>query len=509
MYDWQGERELLAVAEGRAVVCSCSTRGRHDTYIAGYIQSPLRCEVNTDLPVITLVVGVAVGRTVLNPRRAAVASRVTDYIQQGDACLGSGQLVALGYITHHEGAKRIGLYGVTFLLQRNADSAKSIIAVGLRLYMIDREPNVAVLTLIVELEDGAVGGVVHAVAYGDLATALRYAVQALRGIVVVVVILIRLRLELVTAVVVEQRVAQGVTDRTVLLFAVELEALLHVRIDAVHAQALLTVAVLLHAVQQLLEEHLNRRAVDAVIHGIVMHAVVLVYYIVRLQRSVGQVESLVTRTGSKQGSITECRRLNDLVLDGVQIDRILTRLRVGMDDNALFLEQGVRSTDGLKRPWATGVTWATCPNLVRYLLLERITAQVIGVVNEAGHVIALELQHELQAVAEVVRTQAESCRQVALVYTAGYTAHEAHLSQVVEPYAIQRLGQSKRFFPVLHAQYTISFESVSGFEDTQRISLVLVQSQLECSVGSRLQRCAVAQHSVAVEGEHCTGYRDR
>ena len=86
--------------------------------------------------------------------------------------------------------------------------------------MVDGQPYVAVLALLVQLVGGVVGRVVHAVAHRHGAAALRHAVQALRGVVVVVVVLVGLRLKLVAAVVVEEGVTHRVVHRAVLLLGI-------------------------------------------------------------------------------------------------------------------------------------------------------------------------------------------------------------------------------------------------------------------------------------------------
>ena len=407
-------------------------------------------------------------------------------------------------VTCHVAAEGIGLYGVAFLLQRQTDGCQGILAIGLRLDIIHSQPYIAVLTLAVQLVGGVVGGVMHAVAYGHLAAAQRYAVQALRGVVVVVVVLVRLRLKLITAVVVEHRIAHRVTDRAVLLLGVEVDFLLDGRIQAAGVHRRFAVAVLLQSVQQLLEVYLHRRAVDAVIYGVVMHAVVPAHRIDGLQRSVRQVEGLAACARGKQCGVTLRRGLYNLVLNREQIHLKLTRLRIGMDSDAFLLQQGVRCAH-----YAVGLKLvAKLIYAMLHLLHHRVAAQVIRVVHEVRYVVALELQHELQVIAEVVRTEAEGFGQVALVDTAGYTADEAHLGLVVEPYAVQRLGQGKRVCPFLYVQDSFALKHVSRLEDMQCVGLTLAQRQLEITVRTRHQRYAVAQHRVAVEREHRPGYGD-
>ena len=126
--------------------------------------------------------------------------------------------------------------------------------------------------------------------------------------------------------------------------------------------------------------------------------------------------------------------------------------------------------------------------------------------HKVGHIVALQLQHELHVVAYIVGTQAESLGQVTLVDTAGYTADEAHLGHVVEPHAIQRLGQGKGVGSLLHMQDALALEGMAGLEDTQRVGLALGERQLEGTVRAGLQGRAAAQQRVAVQREHGARY---
>ena len=120
VYDRHGEGELLAIGEVGAVVRTCSFGCGNGTDIVGHVQSPGGCQVHTGFPVVTLVVGIGIGGTVLYPCRTAVAARVAHDIQQGDTGFGGGQLVALCYIAQHIGAEGVGLHRVTLVFQCNA-----------------------------------------------------------------------------------------------------------------------------------------------------------------------------------------------------------------------------------------------------------------------------------------------------------------------------------------------------------------------------------------------------
>ena len=71
----------------------------------------------------------------------------------------------------------------------------------------------------------------------------------------------------------------------------------------------------------------------------------------------------------------------------------------------------------------------------------RVAGQVIRIVDHVGSIIALEHQHELQIIAQVVRSQAQGGRQFLLVDTTGYTTDKTHFRTVIEPHAVQRLDE--------------------------------------------------------------------
>ena len=127
--------------------------------------------------------------------------------------------------------------------------------------------------------------------------------------------------------------------------------------------------------------------------------------------------------------------------------------------------------------------------------------------HEVGGVVALHLQDQLQVVAQVVLAHAEGLGQVALVVTACYTAHQTHFRQVVEPYTVQRLGQSKRVFALLYLQDTVALERMSGLDDLQRVGLRHRHDDGEVAVHTRLERSAAAEDGVAVQEEHRIGHR--
>ena len=106
-------------------------------------------------------------------------------------------------------------------------------------------------------------------------------------------------------------------------------------------------------------------------------------------------------------------------------------------------------------------------------LLHGVARQVVGVMHEMRRIVALELQHQLQVIAQVVGTNTESALQVALVYATGYTTDQSYLGLVVETHAVQRFVQREGLLAILYTQDTLALEGMSGLEDLQGIRLTL------------------------------------
>ena len=73
--------------------------------------------------------------------------------------------------------------------------------------------------------------------------------------------------------------------------------------------------------------------------------------------------------------------------------------------------------------------------------MERVACQVIGVVDDMSCIVALELQNQLQVVAQIVLTQTETVLERFLVVTAGHATQEAHFGRVVETHTVQRFDE--------------------------------------------------------------------
>ena len=211
------------------------------------------------------------------------------------------------------------------------------------------------------------------------------------------------------------------------------------------------------------ERDLYRRTVDAVIYGIVGDRIVAIRIGLLAQRCVRQVECLGAGTRTEERGIALGCCLYHLVLHRIQIHGILTRLRIRLDGDTLLLKQRMGHVVA-----AVGDDLA-----VADCLLHGVARQVVRVVHEMRRIVALELQHQLQVIAQVVGTNTESALQVALVYATGYTTDQSYLGLVVEAYAVQRLVERECLLAILYAQDTLALEGMSGLEDLQGIRLTL------------------------------------
>ena len=321
-----------------------------------------------------------------------------------------------------------------------------------------------------------------------LSAALRYTVQGTRlGIVVVVVVFKRSHGELISAVEHENRMAQRIGHRSVFALGVQLYRFGSARRETAGTHLFLTKSVLLNTIEQLRELNLNRSMVDAVIERLVMNRIALVHFREIFERCFRQIKGLAACTGREKRSVSVGGRLYHFVLHRVQVHRIFAGRCVRTDRNTLLLKQCLRTS---------------------YRLLQRVAGQVVRVMHQMRSVVALELQHELQVIAEVVLTQTKAMWQVALIVTSGDTTDEAHFGLIIETDTVQRFVQGKSLFAVLYAQNTLAFEGMSGFENLQFVQLPFGDCQLKGTVDSGRQRSTVAANRVPVEHEHRTGYRN-
>ena len=202
------ERELIARFEGGTRIGADARRSVHDTHIGSHTQTVLGGQFDAHLPIITLGIGVVIGRAGLYPCRRAVATRITHYIQYRDIRFGRTELVLIDHIAGYEGAEGVGLHHRAIAVgQRHTDGGEGVLPRRLRLDVGHGEPYGAVLAFVVELIALTGGGGHHTVAHQHAAATLRHTVQTLHRVIVIVVVLVRLCLKLIFAVEAENGIA--------------------------------------------------------------------------------------------------------------------------------------------------------------------------------------------------------------------------------------------------------------------------------------------------------------
>ena len=169
-----------------------------------------------------------------------------------------------------------------------------------------------------------------------------------------------------------------------------------------------------------------------------------------VQGCVRQIKGLAPCSGGEEGRITFGSGLHDLVLDRIQIHSVLAGNYIGSNSDALLLEERMRIPDRLHGG---------------------IARQVIGVMDDMCRIVALQHQHQLEVIAEVVLTQAETVRQCLLVNTSGDTTDQAHFGLVVEPYPVDRFDR-REGLGTIDRQSAVRLEHMTALDDLQRERLL-------------------------------------
>ena len=204
-------------------------------------------------------------------------------------------------------------------------------------------------------------------------------------IVVIVVVLVRAYAELIGASLLEDRMPKQVVDCTRRVLAIKLDSTALVD-DTGHADVLFAHAVLHHAVHHLLQSYLHGVPVYTVKACVIGSMSAERVGVEDRERCIRQVEGGHTCLYIQQGGVARGGGLHHFVFHGEEIHRILTRADVGADDDTLLLIDGQRAI---------------------HRKMQGILRQVVGVMNNMGGVVAIELEHQLQVVAQVILTKSQ------------------------------------------------------------------------------------------------------
>ncbi len=370
-------------------------------------------------------VGRGISRSRCQRGVAARSGRVAQDVVELDARIGLAHaLHAVQSVGKHIDLERVGGDMLAVMLDGHLQAACDSV-VQPRVGRIIRLQRGVPHTVVVEYAAQRLRLGVHAVVDIHFVAVQHHLVACRRGVAaVVVVVLVRRDAEGVFALG-EYRLAEQILVFAVFVFIDQILCPCHAVEDG-HVGALVAEIALLHAVN-----HLRERDADIAVIGVAERVVAEHHFLVVEQRidkeAVGQVERLHGRALVRQRGVALGVQLRNLIFDGEQIDKELARRFVGINQNLLLLEYHarvllVRGVGGVQNG---GV--------------QLVDGGVLRVVNQQRRVVALQLEHHGQAVAQVVAAQAEAERQLALVVAADDTAQEAYLGLIVHPQAVHVL----------------------------------------------------------------------
>ena len=210
-------------------------------------------------------------------------------------------------------------------------------------------------------------------------------------------------------------------------------------------------------VVNLLVGNLCLAAIDAVVDCVVADGVgqgVFVDHVgcrgVYQLEGVGEVERLAHLALLEERGVAFGRCLYHLVLHGIEFGDVFARLLVGANDDAVALiVHGV----------------AVSRVEVGELLVARAHLVVQLVFHDPGGVVALELEHEAQAVAEVVDREGAAEGFAAFGHAAHHASHEFHLGLVPEAHLIDGTLEVVVFVALLVEQVTVVHKGMPVLND--------------------------------------------
>ena len=210
-------------------------------------------------------------------------------------------------------------------------------------------------------------------------------------------------------------------------------------------------------VVNLLVGNLCLAAIDAVVDCVVADGVgqgVFVGHVGRRgvyqRKGLGEVERLAHLALLEERGVAFGRCLYHLVLYGIEFGDVFARLLVGANDDAVALiVHGV----------------AVSRVEVGELLVARAHLVVQLVFHDPGGVVALELEHEAQAVAEVVDREGAAEGFAAFGHAAHHASHEFHLGLVPEAHLIDGTLEVVVLVALLVEQVTVVHKGMPVLHD--------------------------------------------
>ena len=210
-------------------------------------------------------------------------------------------------------------------------------------------------------------------------------------------------------------------------------------------------------VVNLLVGNLCLAAIDAVVDCVVADGVgqgVFVGHVGRRgvyqRKGLGEVERLAHLALLEERGVAFGRCLYHLVLHGIEFGDVFARLLVGANDDAVALiVHGV----------------AVSRVEVGELLVARAHLVVQLVFHDPGGVVALELEHEAQAVAEVVDREGAAEGFAAFGHAAHHASHEFHLGLVPEAHLIDGTLEVVVLVALLVEQVTVVHKGMPVLHD--------------------------------------------
>ena len=403
--------------------------------------SELGRESETALHRPVVLMGILQGGAFAQRGAGLTTGRVAQDVNQqglvdGQQVLGARQDV----LVQHVCLQRLCLVVGAVHQQRHGDGAQGVVA-SEHIGCLPGCQDVHTLALIIEMYGVAVCGVDHAVLDGHHATRKPDDVGGVAlGVVVIIIPFGSGNLHGIGAHDIKDGMSEGV-HRLEGVLLVGGPALLPDRIAERHLDTLarhilggvgLVAEVVELVIADLLIVEDDGRVVDAGVLGVVLlddlrHATAggigpVACQLVAVQRErVGEVNDVVDHAVLEQGGVAFGRYLLDLPLHGWQPDDVLAGMDVGLHHHAVLGGVDARLVEEY-----------LVMAIVQIDGVALLTGIVLNVPYQPRHIIALQREHHLQVVAQVVAAERVVERQRGLHVTAGHAADEFYAGVVIE-----------------------------------------------------------------------------